>query len=124
MKPGSDCWKDACRNSPSWQPLAKGAPAAPDNKRAAKPAHHPARFQRKQSCSQPRRRGRVTLYQFGGTAEGIPDRRKRPIRGIARCLERCGLTSKCGTLMGDAFDQAAALPVQLNQAFCHDHWLP
>ena len=62
----------------------------------------------------------MALNQLGRLADGVPDRRKHPIRGVARSLERCSLTSEGGTLMGDAFYQLAALSMKLNQAFAHD----
>jgi len=64
----------------------------------------------------------MALHQFESMADGIPDRSKRPIRDVARRLERCCLTSEGGTLMGDAFNQPTALPMKLNQAFSHGRW--
>ena len=66
----------------------------------------------------------MALNQFGYQAEGVPDRRQRPIRGVARSLERGGFNSESGTLLRDAFDQLTALSMELNQAFAHDRWLP
>lgn len=65
----------------------------------------------------------MALNQSGYLADGVPDRRQRPIRGVARNLERGGFTSERGALMGDALDQLTALPLKLNQAFAH-RWLP
>jgi hypothetical protein len=66
----------------------------------------------------------MTLNQLGGSAEGVPDRRQHPICGVACSLERRDFTSESGTLLRDTFDQLAALPLTLNQAFSHDRWLP
>jgi hypothetical protein len=66
----------------------------------------------------------MALNHSGGLAEGVPDRRQHPIRGVERSLERCGLASEGGALMANAFDQLAALSMEINQASAHDRWLP
>lgn len=66
----------------------------------------------------------MALNQLGGSAEGVPDRRQHPVRGVACSFERRGFTSESGTLLRDTFDQLTALPLTLNQAFAHDRWLP
>jgi len=53
----------------------------------------------------------MALNQLGGSAEGVPDRRQHPIRGVARSPERRGLTNEGGSLLRDAFGQLAALPL-------------
>ena len=38
--------------------------------------------------------------------------------------DKPGFIGNIGTLMGNAFSQLAALPLEFNQAFSHDRWLP